>query len=364
LTGQRWLALDGLRGVAILLVIIAHASGFAMVVGGMVGVTLFFVLSGFLITSLLIREIDEGGSIRLGAFYGRRALRLLPALGVYLAGVSVLIAALRLDVPVLEITWPPALYVANYAQVLGMDLAAHRHTWSLAVEEHFYLVWPILVGLGATRRIRPLAWAVVLLIGWRFAVYLIFSNSTWGYLGTDTNAFALGVGAMLAAVRAQSGLPRLPRRAGIVSVASLCLLSLLPVGSLDSLYEVSSWATVVAAGLAAVAVVASVDGPGPSFLRSTPLRWFGLISYSLYLWHAPVLRLPGLAETPQSRFLALALGIGVAFLSWKLVEQPILNSRLRKRLEVSHWGAGTGTIGKRLQPGGPAPGETINSGTS
>ena len=334
MSGERWLALDGLRGVAILLVIVAHAQVLSMNVGGMVGVTLFFVLSGFLITNLLIQELDKTGGIDLRKFYGRRVLRLLPALVVYLFGITFVMILLRLDIPVVDIIWPPLLYVANYVQILGTDLFAHRHTWSLAVEEHFYLLWPLLVGLGAAKRTRLLGLAVVLLIGWRFMAYQISSNPQWGYTGTDTNAYALGIGALLAAVRKESGLPVPPRNVAALSVAGLVLLSLMRISTLDGLYRVSAWVTVVAALLAVVAVWSSVESRELGFLTGRTLRWFGLVSYSLYLWHAPILLFPGLSETRLSRLFAVGLGVVAAWLSWKFVEGPILRSRFRHRLSA------------------------------
>jgi peptidoglycan/LPS O-acetylase OafA/YrhL len=337
LTRERWPALDGLRGVAILLVILAHTLGDLFLVGGMVGVTLFFVLSGFLITNLLIEERENTGRIDLKAFYARRALRLLPALGIYLVGISTVMLVMRLDIPVFEISWPPALYVANYVQIFGMDLMAHRHTWSLAVEEHFYLVWPVLVGLGAARRARSLGIVVLLLIGWRLAVHLSPANPLWAYAGTDTNAYALGIGALVAAVRRGSGLPTPSRLVGVVTVGGLAMLGFIrPGGGVDGLYSVSGWVTIVAALLGAGAVCAAVEGDRNGFLTASTLRRLGLISYSLYLWHAPVLQLPGLSETPALRLVAAGIAIAIAWLSWHLVEGPINRSRLRQRLLTPH----------------------------
>lgn len=310
----------------------AHAHVISAVVGGMIGVTLFFVLSGFLITNLLIEELDSTGRLELRAFYGRRVLRLLPALGVYLIGMSLILSLRHVNVPIWDTAWPPALYVANYVQVLGMDLFAHRHTWSLAVEEHFYLVWPVLVGLGATRRIRVLGGVVLLLVGWRFAT--AFINPMWTYMGTDTNAYALGTGALLAAIRRRSGLPVASPRVASISVIGLALLSLVQVSDLGSLYRASVWVPVVAVVLSAAAVWASVAGTTKTFLTAKPLRWFGLISYALYLWHAPLMQLPGLSDTRLSRLLAVGLGIGIAWVSWILVEGPIMRSRLRRRLKA------------------------------
>lgn len=323
----RWPALDGLRGVAIVLVVVAHARIVPVATGGMVGVTLFFVLSGFLITHLLIAENEKHGSIDLKSFYARRALRLFPALVIYLVLISLLMSMMALAVPIWESAWPPALYVANYVQILGMDIFAHRHTWSLAVEEHFYLVWPLLVSLGVTKRVRLLAGVVLLLVAWRLGVGLV--DRHWAYFGTDTNAYALGLGCLLAAWRGGRPAPAAPRVA-LYSVAGLVLLGVFPHTSAAQLYEMGVWLPVVAAALSVFAVWGTVDGD-PHFLNLTWLRWLGVISYPLYLWHAPLLQFPQFGGSMSSRLLAITVAIAVASLSWTLIERPVLRSRLRQR---------------------------------
>jgi peptidoglycan/LPS O-acetylase OafA/YrhL len=326
---ERWPALDGLRGVAILLVVASHSHVLPAMTGGMVGVTLFFVLSGFLITNLLMREVEDHGRIDLWAFYGKRGLRLLPALCAYMLGISAILF-IWTDVPLLDTAWPPLLYLANYAQISGMDLFAHGHTWSLAVEEHFYLVWPLLIGLGVARKIRWLAVAVVALMGWRFVS--AFINLEWTYMGTDTNAYALGLGALMASIYRIRGFSTPSGHTGILALAGLVALSLVSARDLAGLYDLGIWLPTVAALLAAIVVWVAVAGHGPSLLSSKTLAWFGLTSYALYLWHAPLLRLPGLADTRATRLVAVLIAIAVAYLSWSLVEGPIMRSRLRQRL--------------------------------
>ena len=328
MTVQRWPELDGLRGLAILLVVVAHANLIAAAAGGMVGVTLFFVLSGFLITHLLIQERDGWGRIDLRAFYARRALRLLPALFVYLVGFTLIASVLGLGFPVWETIWPPALYVANYSQLFGMDLWAHRHTWSLAVEEHFYLIWPVLVGLGATKRPRLLGVAVGLLMLWRLVIGTI--DPIWAYHATDTNAFALGIGCLVAVLYQRGRRLSLPSWSAALGVSFLVLLSLVPYRSMDDLYRIGVWMPILAALVSALLVWVSVD-ERRSFLSAKSLRWFGGISYALYLWHAPVLLLPGLNETRTMRAAGIAIAIGIAWCSWLVVEGPIQRSRTRRR---------------------------------
>ena len=186
---ERWRSLDGIRGLAIILVVISHAFPGTYAMGGPAGVSLFFVLSGFLITSLLLSENESNGRIDLKKFFGRRALRLGPALIVYLSFMVILQGW--------SATLPTLFYLGNYAQIAGGYVGANAHTWSLAVEEHFYLVWPLLfVFLSASKPKRRLVWvasATVLLLGWRFAV----PDGLWAYVGTDTNAYALALGCLV-----------------------------------------------------------------------------------------------------------------------------------------------------------------------
>jgi peptidoglycan/LPS O-acetylase OafA/YrhL len=290
---------------------------------------LFFVLSGFLITYLLLDEVADSGGVDLKAFYARRALRLLPALLVYLVGIAFLMSVLGLGLPIWDMTWPPALYLANYVQILGQDLYAHRHLWSLAVEEHFYLVWPVLVWLGATRRLRILGLVLVGLVVWRLGIGSI--DPTWAYQSTDTNAYALGLGCLVAAAHHRGWRIQLHRRTAEAGVFLLVFLSLVPVRDLDHLYEVGVWLPPLAALVAAASVYAAVE-LSPVFLGASGLRWFGGISYALYLWHAPLLQIPALDASPFTRLTAVGLAIGIAWMSWTWIESPILNSRWRQRL--------------------------------
>jgi peptidoglycan/LPS O-acetylase OafA/YrhL len=318
-----------LRGIAILFVLAAHSAVVNVYVAGQVGVTLFFVLSGFLITYLLLDEVADSGGVDLKAFYARRALRLLPALLVYLVGIAFLMSVLGLGLPIWDMTWPPALYLANYVQILGQDLYAHRHLWSLAVEEHFYLVWPVLVWLGATRRLRILGLVLVGLVVWRLGIGSI--DPIWAYQSTDTNAYALGLGCLVAAAHHRGWRIQLHRRTAEAGVFLLVFLSLVPVRDLDHLYEVGVWLPPLAALVAAASVYAAVE-LSPVFLGASGLRWFGGISYALYLWHAPLLQIPALDASPFTRLTAVGLAIGIAWMSWTWIESPILNSRWRQRL--------------------------------
>jgi len=253
---------------------------------------------------------------------------LAPALAFYLVGIAILIWAFRPSVPIWSTRWPAATYLSNYVQVAGADLIANRHTWSLAVEEHFYLIWPPLVILGATKKLRLLALVIVVFAAWRLVVGT--QDLIWAYLGTDTNAYALGIGCLLACLRHRGVTLPIPPRTAEVGIGALVLLSFVPFADQQQLYQLAVWVPPVGAALSGVVIWAAV-AQSPSFLTGRVLVWFGGISYALYLWHAPMLLVPNF-DGPIRSIVGVALSIGLAAISWKLIEGPISRSRLRGRL--------------------------------
>ena len=235
----RWSALDGLRGLAILLVFAFHLplSGFR---SGSYGVIVFFVLSGFLITTILLREIERWQRPQLRWFYGRRAVRLLPALLMVLFGYLILRATvLGGREEWWSQTWPALFYVSNYSLEMGGDLGHLTHTWSLAIEEHFYVVWPLaLIALPARWRMM-VAWVLALAFAaWRAGLLALDADVSRVYYLTDTNAFAPLLGCALAITHHQGRLPSVNRNVAGLSLAGLIALSLLPWDPADpkSLY--------------------------------------------------------------------------------------------------------------------------------
>ena len=278
--------LDGIRGAAILLVLAAHLALPGADGAGAVGVTLFFVLSGFLITALLLGEHDATGRIGLGAFYVRRARRLLPAL----IASTAMVAAVA---PLMDDWWfewadapPVLLYVGNWvAAAPREDLGAMGGTWSLAIEEQFYLLWPVLLILAVrVGRRAVLALAVsgaAASVAVRVALIVSGAAEDRVYYGTDTVAFALLLGAALAAWR--SGRPSSTPRP-VVPVAGWVLLfatSALPQGFAEQVGPIPA-----AAG--AVLVLYGHTGTGRTLMSSRVMRWFGSRSYGLYVWHCPL----------------------------------------------------------------------------
>ncbi|GAA4720807.1 Peptidoglycan/LPS O-acetylase OafA/YrhL, contains acyltransferase and SGNH-hydrolase domains [Promicromonospora umidemergens] len=339
-------ALDGLRGVAILGVLLFHAGHLG---GGFLGVDLFFALSGYLITDLLLREIRVSGTVSLSAFWGRRVRRLLPALVTLLVGVTVLTWALGdtdlrrsalSDGPWVQanlVNWHLLGESAGYWEGLGAS-RVFGHLWSIAVEEQFYLVWPVVLLLVARRSRRVETWvawtAVVVSVASLVLMLALFdpADTTRVYTGTDTRAFSLMLGALVATEPARRALERLVgRRAGVVLALLVAVLALLWWVA-DG--EASPWlfqgGLFAHSLLAALVVVLCVRAPGSLPARAfgwRPLRALGLVSYSLYLWHWPVflllpeqrLGLTGWAHT----LVVCAVSILLATLSTVLVENPV-----------------------------------------
>lgn len=332
--------LDGLRGLAVLLVLVFHISGSLLPSGGAVGVTTFFVLSGYLITSLLIREHESHGRLDLKAFYIRRALRLYPALLALLVtlGVSMFVFANPNVSTYLPKALVAGLYLSDFAPMAGFGMGVLTHTWSLAVEEQFYLVWPVvLIGLFSLSRGK--AKRIIMLVSLVFVAALVWRVSAQisldpirVYYAPDTNFFAMLGGAALASVR---NLPRLPAWIGWVALAALLALAVSrPVLGIDREHFIG-W-VVLGAALVGVMVVWAASQGSLRVLEVSAARWFGGISYSLYLWHDPLLKMEYFnAGVPEGidRMIVASISVLVAWISWRLVERPALS--LKKKFERS-----------------------------
>jgi peptidoglycan/LPS O-acetylase OafA/YrhL len=333
--------IEGLRAVAVLLVVLSHA-GVPLLAGGYVGVDVFFVISGFLITTLLVRELAATGRISLTRFYARRAVRLLPASTVVivatLAGSWLWLSPVRIAEYAGD-----ALASAGYAvnirlAVAGTDYFAgaapspFQHFWSLAVEEQFYLGWPLLIlGTFAVRRRRRLLASVLTLLtvaSLAFSASELTRAAPWAYFGLPSRAWELGVGALLALGAAR--LARLPRRvAPVLGWAGLAAIGAAAVGygdatpfpGLAALPPVLGAAGIIAAGCA----------PVPSMLRWAPLQSLGRVSYGWYLWHWPVLVLGpaalGRGFGLGGRLALCGAALLVAYASHRFVENPVRHRR-------------------------------------
>ena len=345
-------ALDGLRGAAVAGVLLFHAGHLR---GGYLGVDAFFVLSGFLITSLLLAEGARTGTVALGAFWARRARRLLPALLAVLAFVAVysLVVASAAERTTIRGDGIATLgYFANWRAIFsGTDYWALfgspsplEHTWSLAIEEQFYLVWPLLLVAIAAAPRRVLALAGGLAIAsfvWMQVLYDPASPSRV-YFGTDTRLASILIGAALAAWVARRGHVARGRPRAILELVAWTSVVLLTFawlrldGSSTVLYRGGLFVTALAVAGVIAAAVHPQRGGVNRVLSFGPLCALGLISYGVYLWHWPIYvwldeqrtHLDGWALVA----LRIAITIAVATLSYFLLEQPIRHGAIPARV--------------------------------
>lgn len=364
-TPRRILGLDGMRAIAVTAVVIFHL-GLNGLPGGYLGVDVFFVISGFLITTLLLAERSRRGRIALGAFYIRRARRLIPPLVLVLLGTAVLVATVARDSIRTFLRDVPAagLYVSNWWYIGHEESYFERigrgnmlaHLWSLAVEEQFYILWPVLliviaavaVAAGASAR-KVLLWVSVggAVASTVWMAYLSISRGypidvdpSRAYFGTDTHSMALLVGAALAALwRPGNAAKRLagPARAtlGAVGAAAVVAMILVMVNATEyseAMYRGGflAFAALVALVLALITHPASDVG---KWLDNAPMRWIGERSYGIYLWHWPIFLAfrPGIDVPFEGMwFDAVRVGVVVALAaaSYRYVETPVRNGAL------------------------------------
>jgi peptidoglycan/LPS O-acetylase OafA/YrhL len=349
---------QGLRAVAVLLVVLAHA-GVPGLSGGYVGVDVFFVLSGFLITAILLHEATADGDVSLIGFYAKRARRILPAATVTLvataAVATVLLPSVHADQLLEDVLWA-ALFGANIhvasqsTDYFAADapVSAVQHFWSLAVEEQFYVVWPVLLALvlvagvrrdhrAVRRRLPRLRRVLLVLVAASFAWSLVSTAATpdSAYFSTLARGWELGVGALLAL--AGRGLPLLTLRARrLLSVGGLAMVLLAALTFTERTpvpgYSIALPVVGTAALLAAGAGAGGDRLPWISrMLGRQPLRWVGDVSYGFYLWHWPFLVIPaaylGRPLGLLANLLLVAAALLVAWGSLHLIENPVRQAR-------------------------------------
>jgi len=332
-------SLDGMRGVAVMAVMGLH-NYVPFCAGGTIGVDIFFVLSGFLITSLLLEEWNRSGRISFRDFYIRRALRLLPALFVFLLVLQayVLLRLRGSDFWQMERATLAVLgYVANWAKAFGVDLRALNHAWSLSIEEQFYFVWPAAFWLMLRFRRSP-RWIVCALalaiagIALRRALMYEPALETRIFNGSDTRFDELLAGCLLA-VGLGAGLIRAFRALPYLVLAAIILI-------LWGIYRPIGWGRMARFGWVALEISVGlimlylVTRSGTLLHRVLEARWLvwvGRVSYGLYLWHAPVGSKVGgwPLPDPLKPLVGFALSFAVAGISYRWVEQPFLKRKAK-----------------------------------
>ena len=387
-TNQRYLpGLDGLRALAVGAVVAYHVDlGWAP--GGLLGVGVFFTLSGYLITDLLLGQYERTGALQLADFWLRRARRLLPALFVMLAVVAAWVTLLdRSELPAIRgAVAASGLYVTNWWLIAQHSSYFAQfgppsplgHLWSLAVEEQFYLIWPWLLWLGLRwgrgrpgTGIRLAAGCLLLAAASAVTMALLYRpgyDPTRVYDGTDTRAFALLIGAALAFVWPSRHLPAEVSRgarwaldgAGTIGLAVFAVLVWRTSEYSPFLYR----GGMVLLSFATALMVAAAASPASRFGRILgwrPLRWLGVRSYGIYLWHFPIIALTTPADgqdTLVRAVLQVTASVGCAALSWRYVEEPIRHGALSRwwtEVRANSWRIGALGRPTRLAVAAAAP---------
>jgi peptidoglycan/LPS O-acetylase OafA/YrhL len=322
-------ALDGVRALAIAPVVSYHAFGWA---DGWMGVDLFFVLSGFLITTLLLEEQAASGTISFRAFYRRRAARLFPGLLLMLAVLVIITRGAH--------AWSvlfAATYTTNIAAVLGhRPPPALAQMWSLAQEEQFYLWWPPVLLLVMRFRpallIRVLCLLIAAVVVEKAALVATGATAVRVYQAPDTHAVPLLVGCLIGALFVTGRIRVLSERAALAALAAVVAVI---VASIFVVIDSSSLQATLYPFACGLLVVAAVGDRGVArrLLAARPCVFVGRISYSIYLWHLPVLAAAGARAADAHRLraaLMVCAAVVVAAASFRFVEQP-LRTRLRTR---------------------------------
>ncbi len=363
-------ALDGLRGVAVLLVVFRHAWADRMGGAGVVGVALFFVLSGYLITAVIVDEWHSRSAVSFRAFFARRALRLLPALffavTVYAVVVCVVLSGTALREALLSAFFA-ITYLSGYASFAGFPVVDELGpTWSLAVEEQFYLLWPVLLVVLLRR-----GWSFPRLAGVAFGLAVISAvirAGTWELWASDvyklpttwTDGLLIGCGLAFLLRTEWAGRLR-PAGAPALTVLVLASGSLLAALSVGPDLSQNPWTyrllLLTVALAAAILIVGAVRGPVHWLLRPLEmrwLRWVGRRSYAIYLWNAILIF--GVPQDWQPRRLWLVVAVAATFvaaeISWRVVEARALE--LKRHFEPTRVPGGRPTT----EPGTATPART------
>jgi peptidoglycan/LPS O-acetylase OafA/YrhL len=359
--------IEGLRAVAVIAVVLSHAS--LGLPGGYVGVDVFFVISGFLITRQLFEEGNRRGKFSFAKFYARRARRILPAATVvtlatlaaaYFWAPPLRLAGIARDgltAALFGVNWRLAAQGTNYFQASSPP-SPFQHYWSLSVEEQFYLVWPLLLAVmfllfrNRAHRTKALV-AVLVVLGaaslWASA-YITHRSQPYAYFGTHTRVWELALGALLAVTadtlrRMPHALAAVAGWLGLAGIVAACFVfdNNTAYPGTAAVLPVAGAGLIIAAGCGAAARF----GP-ESLLKIWPMRWTGKISYSLYLWHWPLLiLLPDALGHPlgvRTRVIAIAIAVVLSVATYFLIEQPFQHQQALVAKPQRALGLATGLI--------------------
>jgi peptidoglycan/LPS O-acetylase OafA/YrhL len=339
--------LDGVRGLAVLVVLIFHLPT-VPITGGFLGVDLFFVLSGFLITSLLMEEWQTSSTISLGRFYLRRALRLLPALLLVIGAclfASRFIESQYEQAQTRRMAVYAIGYIANYAQYFGLPNNPFLgHTWSLSIEEHYYLIWPLalLLMLRAQWRRSTIVGVMVLLIlislGFRAYYWIQDQRELRAYFFTLARLDGVLIGSLAALTLAWGYAPRSPRAVmllklgALVSLVSFCSFAV--NGTLGPIYFLGGVVLNLGMAVLICSLMLAPIKPIAAIFENKALMYLGKISYGLYLWHPCVYALVRNFDSGRQEYrwlICLPLTLAVSVLSFLFVERPLQKLRVRLR---------------------------------
>jgi peptidoglycan/LPS O-acetylase OafA/YrhL len=339
-------SLDGLRTPSILLVLVGHfayAAGFHSELTDIyahTGVRLFFVISGYLITTLMLREIERTGTLGIRAFYVRRAWRILPAAFVYLTVIT-WIGHAHFSWIDIGLSWT---YLASFAPYFGPAPWDLSHLWSLSVEEQFYLVWPLIVAVGLART-KLVAWAAI--VAAPLIRHAHHESSGLNMLLNLEVMDSVAAGCLLAAYSPKLiGIVSSRRWLGFAWPLALAAPALLPLGQytdwlwpLPELISHSVWT--IFNLLAGIGILWAITAR-PVILNHWLPVWIGTISYSLYLWQMPFMN----PEAPVSLWLRIPLSVACAALSYYAIERPVLALRgwTQKRWKTQEQGSATPSL--------------------
>lgn len=319
-------ALDGVRAISVIAVLAFHTAD-PFFKGGFVGVDVFFVLSGFLITTLLRNELRASGQISLKRFYFRRAVRLIPPLVLSMAGVYLAYAVLLPDVDIGADVIAGLLYVSDYGKAFWNVPRYLGHSWSLSVEEHFYLIWPLF--LMATRSLSDRALLLMMMaifaavFAWKIVDALLWGDFIRTYYRFDTRLGGLVLGSALAVhpIRVTAETAQMLGKYALMALAILVLV--LPWHAMQSLL-VGGFMTELVAVALIVSLTSGHDTKVAKALSHPWLVYIGVLSYSIYLWHY------GLAIALRDRLdpvscfsITFVASVAAAALSHRFVEAPL-----------------------------------------